>query len=248
MSFLYAGNGDDSELKKLVKSFPDRVHHMQERQDLYQVMENISVYLNTYPMIGGLMMQYAAKAGIVPVTYRPQRADMDAEGILLNQDSVEYESIEKVILEIDNLLSDREYHEKRAKLPEQDKVNENRRKIANKYLKEINNPYIKLPVVPNYAEPVWHIFGIRCERREELEKYLNDAGIATNKHYPIPIHLQGAYKELGYKIGDFPISEEISQTELSIPMYYSMAEEEISYVISKINEFRVVNEYEEKSL
>ena len=47
-----------------------------------------------------------------------------------------------------------------------------------------------LPFVPEYAEPVWHIFGIRCNRRDELEKFLNDAGISTNKHYPIPMHLQ----------------------------------------------------------
>lgn len=125
-----------------------------------------------------------------------------------------------------------------AKLPHLNKVNVERRKIAQKYLDGINNPEINLPFVPEYAEPVWHIFGIRCNRRDELEKFLNDAGISTNKHYPIPIHLQGCYADLGFKKGDYPIAEEISETELSIPMYYGMTDEEVQYVIDRINEFK----------
>ena len=63
------------------------------------------------------------------------------------------------------------------------------------------------------------------------------AGIGTNKHYPIPIHLQKCYENLGLRKGDYPISEEISSTELSIPMYYGMSDEEIQYVADKINEW-----------
>lgn len=125
-----------------------------------------------------------------------------------------------------------------VKLPYLDKVNTERRRIAQKYLDGIKNAQIILPYVPNYAEPVWHIFAIRCKRRTELESFLNDAGIGTNKHYPIPIHLQECYRELRHKEGDFPIAEEISKTELSIPMYYGMKDEEIQYVIERINEFR----------
>lgn len=124
-----------------------------------------------------------------------------------------------------------------AKLSCLDEVNNERRNIARKYLEGIKNPEIILPFVPDYATPVWHIFGIRCSRRAELEKFLNDAHIGTNKHYPIPMHLQDCYKNLGFKAGDYPIAEEISATELSIPMYYGMSEEEIQYVIDKINEF-----------
>lgn len=125
-----------------------------------------------------------------------------------------------------------------AKLPHLDKVNVERRRIADKYLDGIKNPNVILPYVPTYAEPVWHIFGIRSNRRNELEKYLNGAGIGTNKHYPIPMHLQECYKDLGFKKGDFPIAEEISETELSIPMYYGMTDDEIQYVIDRINEFK----------
>lgn len=124
-----------------------------------------------------------------------------------------------------------------AKLPHLERMNEERRRIADRYLSEIKNSKIKLPMVEKNMVPVWHIFGIRCNERETLEKYLNDAGIATNKHYPIPMHLQKCYKDLGFKEGDFPIAEEISKTELSIPMYYGMTEEEIGYVIDAINSF-----------
>lgn len=124
-----------------------------------------------------------------------------------------------------------------AKLPHLDRMNENRRMIANRYLTEITNPEVILPTVLPECVPVWHIFGIRCERREELEKMLNEKGIGTNKHYPIPMHLQECYKDLNYKKGDFPLAEKVSSTELSIPMYYGMTDEEIGYVINTINEF-----------
>ena len=125
-----------------------------------------------------------------------------------------------------------------AKLPHLNRMNEERRKIAQKYIYGIKNEEVILPYIPEDANPVWHIFGIRCKRRDELEKFLNDAGIGTNKHYPIPMHLQECYKDLGFKEGIFPIAEEISATELSIPMYYGMTDEEVQYVIDKVNEFK----------
>lgn len=124
-----------------------------------------------------------------------------------------------------------------AKLSHLEKMNIDRRKIAQRYLEGINNPEIILPYVPDYAQPVWHIFGVRCDKRSELEKYLNEAGIGTNKHYPIPIHLQECYENLGFNKGDYPVAEKISETELSIPMYYGMTDEEVDYVIEKINKF-----------
>jgi dTDP-4-amino-4,6-dideoxygalactose transaminase len=116
-------------------------------------------------------------------------------------------------------------------------MNEFRRHIAGRYLNEIKNDLIKLPTVIDDAVPVWHIFGLRCFVRDELEKYLNAKGIGTNKHYPIPIHLQKCYEDLGLGAGSLPISEEISRTELSIPMYYGMTDEEVSYVVDALNDF-----------
>ena len=124
-----------------------------------------------------------------------------------------------------------------AKLPLMDKVNENRRAIANRYLEGITNPKIILPYVPEYAEPVWHLFAVRTENRDQLAQHLADKGIGTNKHYPIPMHLQECYKDLNIPKGALPIAEEISATELSLPMFYGMTEEQIDHVIDAVNSF-----------
>lgn len=126
-----------------------------------------------------------------------------------------------------------------AKLPHLNRMNEERRRIAKRYLAEISNPLVILPCVTVGYESVWHIFGIRCKYRNELERWLCDHEIGTNKHYPIPMHLQECYKSLGYIKGDYPIAEEISETELSIPMYYGMTEEDIQTVIDAINTFNI---------
>lgn len=124
-----------------------------------------------------------------------------------------------------------------AKLPLLDKMNAFRRSVAEKYISGIKNPLVTLPYVPNDMEPVWHIFAVRCEKRDALERYLSENGIGTLKHYPIPIHLQECYRDLGYKKGDLPIAEEISAAELSLPMFYGMTDEQIQYVIDRINAF-----------
>lgn len=124
-----------------------------------------------------------------------------------------------------------------AKLPYLDRMNVERRRIAARYLTEITNPKVVLPIVEKDMVSVWHIFGVRCAYRDALGNYLNEKGIGTNKHYPIPMHLQECYRDMGFLEGDFPIAEEISRTELSIPMYYGLTDEEISYVIDAINRF-----------
>lgn len=126
----------------------------------------------------------------------------------------------------------------RIKLQHLDTWNENRRKIANRYLSEIKNDLIKLPVVNENNDHVWHVFAVRCQKRDEFKEYLNSKGIGTNCHYPTPIHMQDAYNDLNFSEGDFPIAEEISRTELSIPLYYGMTDDEITYVIEAINSFK----------
>lgn len=123
------------------------------------------------------------------------------------------------------------------KLKNLDRWNENRRETAKKYLSEIHNSKIVLPTVHKENTHIFHIFGIRCKERDELQEYLESNGVGTNIHYPIPMHLQGAYSDLGFKEGDFPISEEISKTELDLPMFYGMAEEQIVRVITLVNRF-----------
>ncbi|WP_298843165.1 DegT/DnrJ/EryC1/StrS family aminotransferase [Clostridium sp.] len=117
------------------------------------------------------------------------------------------------------------------------KWNNDRQRIARLYIERINNSKLILPDIKLVKDSVWHVFPVRTEYRNELQKYLKDKGIGTLIHYPIPIHLQQAYKDLGYKLGEFPIAEEISNTVLSLPMWYGMSEEEINYVMEVLNKW-----------
>lgn len=114
-----------------------------------------------------------------------------------------------------------------------------REKIAMLYLEGINNNYIQLPSIRNGAETVWHLFVIRSSKRDKLQRYLQENGIGTQIHYPIPPHLSQAYKYLEFKEGSFPITEEFAKTSLSLPLYEGMTEEEINYVIKIINNFDI---------
>lgn len=127
----------------------------------------------------------------------------------------------------------------RIKLRYLDKWNVERRKIAHRYINEIKNSLIKLPLESTEEyEHIYHVFAIRCDRRDDLEKYLTEKKIGVVKHYPIPIHLQKAYEDLKISKGMLPIAEEISKTILSIPIYYGMTNEEIDYVIQMMNFFK----------
>jgi len=155
---------------------------------------------------------------------------------------------------IGNYGSDRKYHHiykgtnsrldevqaafLRIKLRNLNKWNEERRKIAQRYSNEITNPNIIKPVEADYAKHVWHLFVVRTEKRNELEKYLNDNGIATTIHYPVPMHIQGAYKELNIAGGSLPLAEQVANEVISIPLWYGMNDNEIDFVIDKINSWR----------
>ncbi|MBC8600846.1 DegT/DnrJ/EryC1/StrS family aminotransferase [Parabacteroides acidifaciens] len=110
-----------------------------------------------------------------------------------------------------------------------------RRKIAQYYIENIVNPLIVIPVVPNWNAHVFHIFPVRCNRRDELKKYLEKNDIQTNIHYPIPPHKQECYKEWNNLL--FPITEQIHREELSLPMSPVLTIDEVSYVVNKLNEF-----------
>ncbi len=126
----------------------------------------------------------------------------------------------------------------RIKLKNLNKWNEERRKIAKKYIDGINNPKIIKQVEADYVKHVWHLFVVRAEDRDELERYLKNNGIGTTIHYPIPMHMQEAYEELKISKGTLPIAEKISNEVLSLPVWYGMKDEEINYVIEKINKWR----------
>jgi dTDP-4-amino-4,6-dideoxygalactose transaminase len=106
----------------------------------------------------------------------------------------------------------------RAKLPKLNEWNARRQAIAAQYLNQLDANALVLPHVPDWANPVWHLFVVRSQRRDALQKQLGNAGIGSMIHYPIPPHLQLAYGELGYAAGAFPIAEAIHREVLSLPM------------------------------
>ena len=110
--------------------------------------------------------------------------------------------------------------------------------IADRYSQKLSNPRIKLPNVTEGATSVWHQYVVTCDQRDKLIDYLNNKDIGTIIHYPVPPHLQECYQNLGYKVGDLPITEKLAKTDLSIPMYNGMTEEEQNYVIDTINAFQ----------
>lgn len=125
-----------------------------------------------------------------------------------------------------------------VKLKHLDNFTRQRRSMAeiyNKYLKKI--PQIKTPAEMSYAQHAYHVYAILCEKRNELHDFLEKEGVLTVIHYPKPIHLQDPYLKLGFKPGDFPITEEFSSKTLSLPIFPELTEKEAAYVAEKIREF-----------
>ncbi len=125
IKFLYAGSGDDSEMQKLITKYKGRVFFIPERPDFFEIIRNCVLYLNSYPMFGGLMMRYAALARKVPITLRH---DNDADGILMNQSElgIEFDDYQDYIAEIYKLLNDDEYRKTKENLVEQSVLTEDR--------------------------------------------------------------------------------------------------------------------------
>lgn len=112
-----------------------------------------------------------------------------------------------------------------------------RREIAQLYNNHIRNDNITLPVESEYAMHVYHLYVLRTKKRKELRAWLSKNGIGTQIHYPVPCHLQEAYKELNYKLGDFPVAEEYANQVLSLPNYPELTDKEVLYICDKINQF-----------
>ena len=116
--------------------------------------------------------------------------------------------------------------------------NLNRKVIASKYdnfLSECN--FVKIPKKLDKCDHVYHLYVIQTQKRDELQKYLTQNGIGTSIHYPIPPHLQKAYSGLGYKLGDFPLAEKLSNESLSLPIYPGLRDKQIKYICDKIIKF-----------
>jgi len=123
----------------------------------------------------------------------------------------------------------------RVKLKYLDQWTNERNRIAEYYISNIVKQKVILPTISKDIRNVWHIFPVLCEERDEMQKKLLERGIATAIHYPTPIHLQKAYADLGYRKGDFPCAERIASTELSLPLWQGMKEDEIEKVVDTIS-------------
>ena len=126
----------------------------------------------------------------------------------------------------------------RVRLRHMSELEEEKRRISEKYLKNLDSPHITLPRIREGATHIWHQFVIRSGRRQELIDYLNGKEIGTIIHYPIPPHLSEAYAYLHIPQGSLPITEEYADTVLSIPLYNGMTDAEQEYVIDAINGWR----------
>jgi dTDP-4-amino-4,6-dideoxygalactose transaminase len=113
-----------------------------------------------------------------------------------------------------------------------------RRKNAAAYNEVLNGiPGVVTPKEMPYAKHVYHLYVIQAPRRDDLAKHLEANGIASGLHYPIPLHVQNAFKHLGYKQGDFPVTEKAANEILSLPMYPELTREMIEYVAQNIRAF-----------
>ncbi|MGE5472458.1 MAG: DegT/DnrJ/EryC1/StrS family aminotransferase [Bacteroidota bacterium] len=123
----------------------------------------------------------------------------------------------------------------RVKLAHLDDWNVSRRAVAGRYSRRLAEVDIILPHVPEYAEPVWHLYAIRSKKRNELKSHLEQQGVATVIHYPIPPHLQACYED--FRGHDLPIASMLAEEILSLPMSPYLQSDEIEHVIDKIFDF-----------
>jgi dTDP-4-amino-4,6-dideoxygalactose transaminase len=125
----------------------------------------------------------------------------------------------------------------RVKLKYLENEIKSRRKVASRYLSEIDNPLIKLPFTNNHDEHAWHLFVLMLDNRDELLEYLKKNGVESLIHYPIPPHLQNAYRE--FNDLNFPVTEKIHRSALSIPISSVLKNNEINLIIKLVNRFKM---------
>ena len=124
----------------------------------------------------------------------------------------------------------------RIKLKHLDEYTENRRSISHKYIDALKNTSLVMPTETEGGKHVFHLFILQSENREEIESKLKEKGIATGTYYKVPMHLQKAFNDLGYKKGDFPNAEYLSERTFAIPLFPEMNDEEREYIINSIKE------------
>ena len=122
-----------------------------------------------------------------------------------------------------------------VKLAFLDAWNERRADIARFYDELITSDAIVKPTAMPYGTPAWHLYAVRHPERDRIMSALDERGVGTLIHYPVPIHLQNAYKDLNGKVGDYPVAEAAAASILSLPMYPQLTDKEIAWVAESVN-------------
>ena len=122
----------------------------------------------------------------------------------------------------------------RVKLPHLDSWNAGRRKVAEVYNRELKNSEVVIPIVREENEHIYHQYVLQSEDREAILNKLKEKGVATGVYYPVPLHLQKVYADLGYKEGDMPVAEYLSHRTFAIPVYPELTEEQVNYIVDAI--------------
>ena len=124
-----------------------------------------------------------------------------------------------------------------VKLPHLDRWNDNRRAVAKRYDEKLAGQPVVLPKDAPKSHHVYHLYVIQTDDREALKEFLGKRGLETGLHYPVPLHMQEAYASLGYRKGDFPVTERACERILSLPMYPDMSMEAADYVSHAVMEY-----------
>lgn len=114
---------------------------------------------------------------------------------------------------------------------------EKRRQVANWYIERLqHSPHIQLPQFPATFRHVYHVFSIRIKNRDQVQKELLQRGVMTSVHYPIPVHLQEGYRDLGHGLGSLPVSEQLANEFLSLPLYPELTEAQVDYICTQLQQ------------
>jgi dTDP-4-amino-4,6-dideoxygalactose transaminase len=124
-----------------------------------------------------------------------------------------------------------------VKLPHLQKWTDARRRVAHRYHQLLKDTPLQLPLEASFAESAYHLYVVRHPRRDELKKFLDENQVGCALHYPLPLHLQKCYASLGYKNGDFPVSEKAGRECLSLPIYPELTDAQIERVAAVVKSF-----------
>ena len=224
----------------------DYIMKLAEAYDLYVVEDNAQAHGSSYN--GKLTGSFGHANGVSFYPGKNLGALGDAGAVTTNK-----EEIAEKIKALRNYGSHKKYHNDyvglnrrldelqaallSVKLQYLNDWTQERKEIAKTYNEILVGSNLILPKLASNADHVYHLYVVRTSKREELQEHLNNKGVGTLIHYPIPPHLQKAYKYLGYKKGDFPIAEELANTSISLPLWVGIEKNQLETISNLIKKF-----------